>query len=77
MIFLADGNRYTYAAERCLKIYWPALEQAGNYHSSLCTALAEFLHPSNLLILRVSETEVEKWQAAIHARYLPDVMRFS
>jgi uncharacterized protein YyaL (SSP411 family) len=72
---LAGQTKYADATERCLKLYLPALEQAGSYHSSLCTALAEYLQPARLLVLRGSEAET--WQQALRSRYLPDVMLFA
>ena len=49
---LTGETNYAEAAERCLKLFSPALQQAAGYHSSLCTALAECLQPSSLLVLR-------------------------
>lgn len=69
--------KYTDAAERCLKLYWPTLEQAGSYHCSLCTALAEYLHPVNLLVLRGPQHEVKHWQQQLAATYQPDLLCFT
>jgi uncharacterized protein len=75
---MLDGEtKYAAAAERCLKLYLPALEQAGSYHSSLCTALAEYLQTASLLVLRGPESEVETWQQALRTLYLPNVMIFA
>jgi len=71
---LTGETKYSAAAERCLKLYLPALEQAGSYHSSLCTALAEHLHPASLLVLCGPAGEVANWQAALRSSYLPEVM---
>jgi uncharacterized protein len=74
---LTGEAKYAAAAERCLKLYLSALEQAGSYHSSLCTALAEYLQPASLLVLRGPESDVALWQEALRTRYLPDVMIFA
>jgi uncharacterized protein YyaL (SSP411 family) len=66
--------RYAEAAERCLKLFFPALQQAAGYHSSLCTALAEYLQPSSLLVLRGTAGATSAWQDALRSRYLPNVV---
>jgi uncharacterized protein YyaL (SSP411 family) len=74
LALLSGETKYADAAERCLQLFLPALEQAGSYHSSLCTALAEYLQPASLLVLHGSK--VASWQQALRSRYLPDVMIF-
>jgi hypothetical protein len=71
---LTGETRYADAAERCLKLFFPALQQAAGYHCSLCTALAEHLQPSSLLVLRGSRKDTTAWLNALRTRYLPDVM---
>ncbi len=71
---LTGKTEYADAAERCLKLYFPALQQAAAYHSSLCTALAEYLQPASVLVLRGTTGDTSAWQNALRARYLPDVM---
>ena len=71
---LSGETRYAEAAERCLKLFYPAFQQAAGYHSSLCTALAEYLQPSSLLVLRGKASETNIWQNALRTRYLPNVM---
>ncbi len=66
--------KYAEAAERCLKLFFPALQQSAAYHSSLCTALAEYLQPPALLVLRGTAGEASTWQNALRTRYLPDMM---
>jgi uncharacterized protein len=71
---LTGDTKYAEAAERCLKLFFPALQQVPAYHSSLCTALAEYLQPDAVLVLRGTDREMSPWQDALRARYLPDVM---
>ena len=71
---LTGKTEYAEAAERCLKLFFPALQQAAGYHSSLCTALAEFLQPSSVLVLRGAPGATGAWQNALRSRYLPGVM---
>jgi uncharacterized protein YyaL (SSP411 family) len=71
---ITGETRYAEAAERCLKLFFPALQQAAGYHSSLCTALAECLQPASLLVLRGTADDTSAWRNALRSRYLPDVM---
>jgi uncharacterized protein YyaL (SSP411 family) len=71
---LTGETKYAEAAERCLKLFFPALQQSAGYHSSLCTALAEYLQPSSLLVLRGTSNDSSNWQNALRTRYLPGVM---
>lgn len=66
--------KYAEAAERCLKLFFPALQQSAAYHSSLCTALAEYLQPGAVLVLRGTAGEANTWRNALRTRYLPDMM---
>jgi uncharacterized protein YyaL (SSP411 family) len=71
---LTGKTEYADAAERCLKLFFPALQQTAAYHSSLCTALAEYLQPPAILVLRGPNSETSAWQSTLRARYLPNVM---
>ena len=71
---LSGKIKYAESAERCLKLFFPALQQAASYHSSLCTALAEYLRPSAVLVLRGTINDTSAWQNALRSRYLPGVM---
>jgi uncharacterized protein YyaL (SSP411 family) len=71
---LTGEAKYAEAAERCLKLFFPALQQVPSYHSSLCTALAEYLQPAAVLVLRGDSKDVAAWQDALRSRHLPDVM---
>jgi len=71
---LTGKMQYAQAAERCLKLFSPALQHSAAYHSSLCTALAEFIEPAAVLVLRGTGNEIKNWQDALRSRYLPDVM---
>jgi len=70
---LTGETKYAEAAKRCLKLFFPALQQAPAYHSSLCTALAEYLQPSSVLVLRGTSDGTNKWQDALRSRYFPEM----
>ncbi|MGA8862657.1 MAG: thioredoxin domain-containing protein [Gallionella sp.] len=71
---LTGKREYAAAAERCLKLFFPAMQQAASYHSSLCTALAEFLQPPSLLVLRGTGEDTAAWRDRLRERYLPGVI---
>jgi len=71
---LTGKTEYADAAERCLKLFHPALQQAAGYHSSLCMALAEYLQPASVLVLRGASGDTSAWRNALRSRYLPNVM---
>jgi uncharacterized protein YyaL (SSP411 family) len=71
---LTGNNKYALAAERCLKLFYPALQQTASYHSSLCTALAEYLQPPSLIVLRGPDSDTAAWRNKLREHYLPDVM---
>jgi uncharacterized protein len=71
---LTGEIRYAKTVELCLKLFFPALQQAPAYHSSLCTALAEYLQPSSVLVLRGKSDDTNDWRHALRSRYLPDLM---
>jgi uncharacterized protein len=74
MALITGKAEYVSAAERCLKLFFPALQQAAGYHSSLCTALAEYGQPSAVLVLRGNSSDTGIWQNKLRSRYLPNVL---
>ena len=72
LALLTGNEEYRAAAERCLRLFFPAMQQSAMSHSSLCTALAGNLQPDGLLVIRGAEAR--EWQAALRRHYLPDVM---
>jgi uncharacterized protein YyaL (SSP411 family) len=71
---LTGKPEYAEAAERCLKLFFPALLQDAGYHCSLCTALAEQLQPPSLLVLRGPAGATGVWRKLLQNRYLPDLI---
>jgi len=71
---LTGDTEYSKASERCLKLFFPVLEQTAAYHSSLCTALEEYLQPPTVLVLRGSASGTSAWKSALRSRYLPGVI---
>ena len=65
---------YAAAAERCLMLFFPVLQQAARYHCGLCTALADYLQPPALLVLRGEAGQTSAWQSELQQHYLPSVI---
>ncbi len=68
---LTGDTRYADAAERCLKLFYPAMQQAASHFSSLCNALDEWLRPPSLLVLCGDAKETAAWRTAVAERYMP------
>jgi uncharacterized protein YyaL (SSP411 family) len=71
---LTGDTRYSDAAERCLKLFYPLMQQAASQCCSLNTALGELMQPPSLLVLCGDEKETAAWRAAVSEHYEPDLM---
>ncbi|MBI2509767.1 MAG: thioredoxin domain-containing protein, partial [Betaproteobacteria bacterium] len=71
---LIGESRYLAAAERALKLYYPALERQPGGFVSLATALEEHLAPPQIVVLRGASQRIAEWQRALAARYRPDAL---
>ena len=60
--FLLGNSRYLEAAEGTLTFAWQALEDYPHGHSSLVTALEEYLEHPEIVILRGEPGEIGRWQ---------------
>jgi uncharacterized protein YyaL (SSP411 family) len=74
---LTGDTRYKEAAERCMKLFFPAMQKAASQFTSLCTALEEVLQPPSLLVLCGADNETTAWRAEFAKRYLPGLMIIS
>jgi hypothetical protein len=71
---LSGDMRYAEAAERCLKLFFPSMQQESAQFSSLCTALDTYLHPASMLVLCGDEKETAAWRAAVSEKYRPELI---
>ena len=71
---LTGDTRYRDAAERCLKLFYPLMQQAASQCCSLNTALGELLQPPSLLVLCGDKKETAAWRAAVSDNYEPELM---
>ncbi|MEO8008072.1 MAG: thioredoxin domain-containing protein, partial [Betaproteobacteria bacterium] len=71
---LLGESHYLRAADRAVRIFFPAmLRQPGGF-STLCIALGEVLEPGRVIVLRGPRDALRPWQQTLAGRYLPDAM---
>jgi uncharacterized protein YyaL (SSP411 family) len=66
--------RYIDAAERAIRLFYPAMQRQPGAFVSLLTALEEALAPPRIVVLRGETAALHTWQRALAARYRPDTM---
>jgi uncharacterized protein len=71
---LVGEPRYVEAAERALRLFYPALARNPSAYVSLATALEESLTPPAIVILRGDEPALGEWRRAVDARYRPGTL---
>ncbi len=71
---LIGEPRYIEAAERALRLYYPALARQPSAFVSLLTALEEALAPPRIVVLRGDAQMLAEWQRALAARYRPHTL---
>jgi uncharacterized protein YyaL (SSP411 family) len=62
---------YLEAAERCLGLAWPNLQQLPYAHTSLLAALDDWLYPGETLVIRAAREDRARWTAALPDGYAP------
>jgi len=71
---LLGEPRYLAAAERTLRLFYPALEQNPSGFVSLATALEEWLAPPRIVVLRGQDDALTEWLRALAATCRPDTL---
>ena len=71
---LLGEARYLEAAERTLKLYYPALAQQPSGFMSLLLALQEYLTPPQIIILRSAPGASAAWRRQLVQHYWPGAM---
>jgi len=74
LAFLTGEPRYADAAGRALEFFRPAMVAHPGAHTSLLTALEEYLAPPRTVIVRGPQPELERWRRALAQPYLPATM---
>ena len=75
--FLLGETRYLDAAERTLKGAWQGIEEYPHAHVSLITALEEYLHHPEIIVIRGESEEIEHWRDSAAKLYAPQRMVFA
>ena len=75
--FLLGETRYLDAAEKTLRNAWRAMEEYPHGHVSLITALEEYLHHPETIIIRGEVEEITSWQTSAAKLYAPSRMVFA
>jgi uncharacterized protein len=71
---LIGEQRYLDAAERTLRLFAPQFERHPGGYTTLATALAEYLEPPVIVILRGKAQDMEPWGRRLVSRYLPTTL---
>jgi uncharacterized protein len=75
--YLLGETRWLAAAERTLRAAWLALNRFPHGHMSLLEALAEYLTPPEVVIVRDQPGDAGSWQRELGKLYAPHRMTFS
>ncbi len=68
---LLGEPRYLDASERVLRAGWQSLQKYPHGHTSLLTALEEWLQPPEIVVLRGAAPVLARWQQELGALYAP------
>ena len=68
---ITGESRYRDAAERTLRLFYPALAQHPNGYTSLLMVLEEALEPPRVVVLRGPEGQMLEWRQVLDQAYLP------
>ncbi len=75
--FLLGESRYLDAAERTLRGAWQSIEEYPHGHVSLVTALEEYLHHPEVIVIRGEAEEIARWRDSAAKLYAPRRMVFA
>jgi uncharacterized protein YyaL (SSP411 family) len=75
--FLLGETRYLDAAEATLRSAWRAMEEYPHGHVSLITALEEYRHHPETVIIRGKKDEVRRWSESAAKLYAPRRLVFA
>jgi uncharacterized protein YyaL (SSP411 family) len=75
--YLLGEPRWLTAAERTLRAAWLAINRFPHGHMSLLEALAEYLTPPEVVIIRGAAADAGAWQRALGKLYAPHRLAFA
>ncbi|MCB1860692.1 MAG: thioredoxin domain-containing protein [Gammaproteobacteria bacterium] len=68
---LLGEERYISAAEGTLKIAWQQIRQLPHAHGTLLDALEELINPTEIVVIRADDAELERWRRRASKHYTP------
>jgi uncharacterized protein YyaL (SSP411 family) len=71
---LTGERRYLSAAERTLQLFHPQMSRQPAGFATMAAALAEYLAPPQIVVLRGLAAQADEWKAALVRNYRPDRM---
>jgi uncharacterized protein len=71
---LIGEARYIEAAERAIRLFYPAMQRQPSAFVSLVSALEEALAPPRMVVLRGESHALGEWQRVLAAKYRPDTL---
>ncbi|MCB1876576.1 MAG: thioredoxin domain-containing protein [Chromatiales bacterium] len=74
---LLGETRYIEAAERAVRLAWPALQRMPYAHTTLLMALEELLQPVTSVVIRGDQTNLDDWMSRLTQGYHPHRMVFA
>ena len=75
--YLSGNSAYITATENCLKSAWSAIAHAPVSHCAMLNALAEYMSPANILIMRTVEDDEKTWQLITQEYNLLDTLVYN
>jgi uncharacterized protein YyaL (SSP411 family) len=75
--YLLGETRWLKAGERTLRAAWLAINRFPHGHMSLLEALAEYLVPPEIVIIRGAPAEADRWRDELGKLYAPHRLVFS
>ena len=73
---ISGDLRYSAAAERTLRVFYPQLQRQPFGYSALLMALEETLEPTRLIVIRGPQSELIAWRNCLRGQYTPDALGF-
>ena len=74
---LLGEQRYIDAAERALRNAWQAMDEYPHGHVTLLTALEEYLHPPEIIVIRGASEEIGRWRDSAAKLFAPSRLIFA
>src|SRR5207302_607655 len=73
---VTSNRRYSIAAERTLRLFYPELRRQAFGYSTLLMTLEEGLAPPRLVVIRGPHSELDAWRNFIRKQYHPTTLTF-